>query len=186
MFGTSLVRSRSRRRATTPVWFTVVVLASVSMTSCGTVTSASSSSARLLAACNRVMSTRSTKVPLPRVLRLSSPFTFNDAHFKPVAVGYVPKAPARSIWVTKGGTLIRETGASYKIYLARYFTPPGRPQMGGIADQNVWLLIGRHLAFVPDIGPMAPPKGTQRPTCVFASGIAFGNADSGQELEVTG
>jgi len=76
-----------------------------------------------------------------------------------------------------------ESGARYTIFLARFFTPPGSPKWDGLANQNVWLLVGRDLAENPNTS-IIRRRSTKKlvPSCELGSGFIIENANTGKGL----
>jgi hypothetical protein len=174
----------SRELRTTAVALGVLI-AAVGVASCSS-TSIHRTATDVQASCNQDMNAPRPKLGMPEVKRLLAPVALSQFHFVPAPANYRPKVPASSIWRQKGNRLVPVAGAHYAIYLARYIVPPGTPRWGGIADQNVWLWVGTHMASVVN-GPMPFLASRHvKETCTFGGGMVFENADTGDVQAAAG
>ena len=105
--------------------------------------------------CRADLATTTSHLVMPSLTRFTTTLRLRDGEsLAPAPAGYVARASSKSAWRDLG--LIKETSATYQVFLARYWSPFGAgPDGAQFAGQVVWVVMGKNLAYVPD----APPSG---------------------------
>lgn len=135
------------------------------------------------AACNADIATRGGPAVMPAPTRLAGTTTVVGVRLVPSPVSYRPQVPASAAW--HRADPYSEAGATYHLYLARAWSAvPATNGVPEFAGQVFWVIVGEHLAYIPDSGPSGSPRGEQR--CVFGQNITIASTGTGAALMEAG
>lgn len=138
------------------------------------------------ATCNADIATRGEPAVMPTPTRLAGTTTVVGVRLAPSPVSYRPQVPASVAW--HRADPYGETGATYYVYLARAWSAV--PAMNGVpefAGQVFWVIVGEHLAYIPDAGPSGLAGVTAiKPRCVFGRNITIASTRTGAALMEAG
>lgn len=113
-------------------------------------------------------------IPMPSPTRLKVTTHLFGFSFTPVNANFTPKTPAIDAWRKFSET--KQLTANYVVFLARFHPDNPAGTSTRLKTQNVWVVLAKHVAFLPDPGPQ--PNSIQ-PGCEFGSSVIVGNADTG-------
>jgi len=119
----------------------------------------------------------SAAIRMPNPVRLERRFSLAGATFAPIPSSFKPVVTPLKTWQDFHERL--QSTATYKIFLTRMHqdNPPGTNP--AFEPQFVWLVIARHVAFLPS---PAPGTNYPRPPCAFGFSYWAVNATSGKSI----
>jgi len=132
-------------------------------------------------ACVADMDQASPVIPMPKPTRLKFATQRIGFSFTPADRQFVPRAPARDAWLQFHE--IKQSTASYEIFLARIHPDSPAGANPPFRAQNVWVALAKHVAF--------PPNSSQEPVaslppCAFGSSMIVVNASTGRAIVSAG
>jgi hypothetical protein len=132
-------------------------------------------------ACNADLRTRGEPAAIPTPTRVADTTTVVGVRLAPSPVGYRPQIPASAAW--HHADPYGEAGSTYYLYLARAWSAvPAKNGVPEFAGQVFWVIVGEHLAYIPDPGAEAPSGTTIKPRCVFGQNITVVTTQTGATL----
>jgi hypothetical protein len=123
------------------------------------------------------MNADAASVPMPTPTRLTTPTRFfrGDYRFTPVSATFEPRSSAREAWREDHDP--KQASATYRIVLAVIHPDNPSGTHAPFDSQAVWVVLARHVAFVPEKFPGSPT-----PTCIFGASVSVSSAQSGKSL----